>query len=174
MNDVQLSTGCGYGPVSITVPDTLDPYAAECNTEGECVVFAYAPNAGNPIDSANAQTVETLLPEGAWGIHRTFATPLRLYYVTITRDNRDTVREMWETLQDYPYLNDDTVEAMIYADVYDYVTGEAERADVSADAVMSWLSDNSPEPYYCDNGGVVVPDLEIALSSVRDTRIGKG
>lgn len=165
-----IRTGHGYG-VDLIVPDplTADTLAAAADGDGQVAVWAYAPNAGHPWDTANAGAVERILPGGSWVRHRTPFTPLRIY--TIGADDRDALEAAADALhrvRDGEHLDDAAARQEEWDD-YVRLTDDAAR-DIpgGGPAVRAWLDRNGAYGWVVDDSGVCVPDLDRALAALQE------
>lgn len=97
---VQVLTGHGYGPVTITFPSlTVEGLRANTNRDGEVPVLAWCPNAGDARDSWNEQRMKDALGDHwDWLRERTFLTPVE--YVTVQADDEEGLALAAEVLRE--------------------------------------------------------------------------
>lgn len=170
---VSVCTGAGYGPITMAFPTdgdgeiTAESLALRADDDGEVRVFAYAPNAGNELDDWHVVVYERECPGITWELEFNPITPIRYGVLSVT-DTKclESAAELLCASVDYPILDEDGWSTYESERAYEWVAVECESAGVDTDRVWELVSE-CPEPYYTDNGGVQVPELDDIIGSVK-------
>lgn len=158
---LELSTGYGYGPVSINVElDTLG--------RSETPIWAYAPNAGHFHDYNNVKFWEES-QAGEYITEYTESnpfTPIRILALTQCPDNvAQFVRETLVAFSEYPILDEDSYFAAEFQEAQELVAEECNREEVPFDEIWEMIDE-----YYADSGGIWVPNLATAIDEWKAKR----
>ena len=106
----QVTTGCGYGPVSLSVDLTDDGILASRDDQHLVVVMAYAPNAGELVDDANHMAINALADR--WSVDAysysvaNWASPIRYVCIDLSShpDALELASEILTEFYEYGYV----------------------------------------------------------------------